>query len=67
MSNYLHIYTSTVPVIPIPRWFWSTSLTLSSVSFDWSVISGFLLSPLQTPAFAIFNVAAGILLMMCGT
>jgi OPT family small oligopeptide transporter len=43
-----------------------TGLGILPISFDWSVISGFLLSPLQTPAFAIFNVGAGILIMFIG-
>ncbi|KAH8171481.1 OPT oligopeptide transporter protein [Sarocladium implicatum] len=43
-----------------------TGLGILPISFDWSVISGFLLSPLQTPAFAIFNIGAGILLMFIG-
>lgn len=44
-----------------------TGVGLIPISFDWSIISGFLLSPLQTPAFAIFNVGVGILLMMLGS
>lgn len=44
-----------------------TGVGLIPLSFDWNIISGFLLSPLQTPAFAIFNVGAGILLMMLGS
>ncbi|KAH8647162.1 OPT oligopeptide transporter protein-domain-containing protein [Xylariales sp. PMI_506] len=43
-----------------------TGLGLAPISFDWSIINGFLGSPLQTPAFAVFNVAAGILLMVVG-
>ena len=43
-----------------------TGLGILPISFDWSVISGFLLSPLQTPAFAIFNIGAGILFMFIG-
>ena len=43
-----------------------TGLGLIPISFDWSTISGFLLSPLQTPAFAIANVGAGVLFMMLG-
>ncbi|KAK1544729.1 OPT family small oligopeptide transporter [Colletotrichum paranaense] len=43
-----------------------TGLGLIPISFDWSTISGFLLSPLQTPAFAIANVGAGIIIMMLG-
>ncbi|KAK4074633.1 hypothetical protein Purlil1_12928 [Purpureocillium lilacinum] len=38
-----------------------TGLGLMPISFDWAVVTAFLLSPLQTPAFAIFNVAAGIM------
>lgn len=44
-----------------------TGVGLLPISFDWSTISGFLLSPLQTPAFAIMNVGAGIVVMMLGS
>lgn len=44
-----------------------TGVGLIPISFDWSTISGFLLSPLQTPAFAIANVGIGILVMMLGS
>lgn len=44
-----------------------TGVGLIPISFDWATISGFLLSPLQTPAFAIFNVGMGIILMMLGS
>ncbi|KAL6698394.1 OPT oligopeptide transporter domain-containing protein [Trichoderma pleuroticola] len=44
----------------------NTGLGLLPISFDWSIISGFLLSPLQTPAFAIANVSAGIFVMLLG-
>ncbi|KAH7146222.1 OPT family small oligopeptide transporter [Dactylonectria macrodidyma] len=43
-----------------------TGLGIVPLSFDWSTISGYLLSPLQTPAFAIMNVAAGIIIMVIG-
>ena len=43
-----------------------TGLGLLPISFDWSVVTGFLLSPLQTPAFAIANVAGGIFTMVVG-
>jgi OPT family small oligopeptide transporter len=43
-----------------------TGLGILPISFDWSVISGFLLSPLQTPAFAVMNVAAGLIFMLIG-
>ncbi|KAF7554266.1 hypothetical protein G7Z17_g3043 [Cylindrodendrum hubeiense] len=43
-----------------------TGLGILPLSFDWSTISGYLLSPLQTPAFAILNVAAGIVMMVIG-
>ncbi|KAG9250828.1 OPT oligopeptide transporter protein-domain-containing protein [Emericellopsis atlantica] len=43
-----------------------TGLGLLPISFDWNVISGFLLSPLQTPAFAIANVGFGIVIMFIG-
>lgn len=44
-----------------------TGVGLIPISFDWSVISGFLGSPLQTPAFAISNVGIGIVVMMLGS
>jgi OPT family small oligopeptide transporter len=37
-----------------------TGLGLIPLSFDWATISAYLLSPLQTPAFAHFNVGAGL-------
>lgn len=43
-----------------------TGLGILPISFDWSVISGFLLSPLQTPAFALANIGAGISIMFIG-
>ncbi len=43
-----------------------SGLGIIPISFDWNTVSGFLGSPLQTPAFAIFNVAAGTVLMMVG-
>ncbi|GJC83532.1 sexual differentiation process protein isp4 [Colletotrichum liriopes] len=43
-----------------------TGLGLIPISFDWSIISGYLLSPLQTPAFAIANVGVGIIIMLVG-
>ncbi|KAK7403930.1 hypothetical protein QQX98_010300 [Neonectria punicea] len=43
-----------------------TGLGIVPISFDWSTISSFLLSPLPTPAFAILNVAAGIIIMVIG-
>ncbi|TQS31792.1 hypothetical protein Golomagni_07914, partial [Golovinomyces magnicellulatus] len=43
-----------------------TGLGLLPISFDWSVVTGFLLSPLQSPAFAIANVAGGIFTMVLG-
>ncbi|KND86728.1 Sexual differentiation process protein isp4 [Tolypocladium ophioglossoides CBS 100239] len=43
-----------------------TGLGILPISFDWNTISGFLNSPLQTPAFAIANVAAGLGLMVIG-
>lgn len=44
-----------------------TGIGLIPISFDWTTISGFLSSPLQTPAFAIANCGLGILLMMVGS
>ncbi|GJN67455.1 small oligopeptide transporter, OPT family [Purpureocillium lilacinum] len=38
----------------------NTGLGLMPMSFDWGTVTGFLNSPLQTPSFAIYNVAAGI-------
>ena len=43
-----------------------TGLGLLPISFDWSIITGFLNSPLQTPAFALLNVGVGLLIMMLG-
>ncbi|KAH8200631.1 hypothetical protein TruAng_005168 [Truncatella angustata] len=43
-----------------------TGLGLIPISFDWSIITGFMGSPLQTPAFALANVGAGILFMLLG-
>jgi hypothetical protein len=43
-----------------------TGLGLIPISFDWNVISAFLLSPLQSPAFAIANVGVGIVFMLIG-
>lgn len=44
----------------------NSGLGLLPISFDWNIISGFLLSPLPTPAFAIANVAAGLFIMILG-
>lgn len=44
-----------------------TGLGLIPISFDWSIISGFLGSPLQTPAFALMNVGFGLLVCTIGT
>ncbi|ROV88351.1 hypothetical protein VSDG_09400 [Cytospora chrysosperma] len=44
-----------------------TGIGLLPISFDWATITGFLLSPLQTPAFAIANVGVGIIVMMLGS
>jgi len=41
-----------------------TGLGLLPISFDWSIISGFMGSPLSTPAFAIFNVMVGLVFMV---
>ena len=43
-----------------------TGLGLLPISFDWTIISGFLNSPLQTPAFAIANVMGGLVFMTIG-
>lgn len=43
-----------------------TGLGLVPMTFDWGVVSGFLLSPLQTPAFALFNVLGGIIIIILG-
>ncbi|KAG5924925.1 hypothetical protein E4U42_004528 [Claviceps africana] len=39
---------------------------LMPISFDWSTVTAFLSSPLQTPAFAIMNVFAGLCIMGAG-
>jgi len=44
----------------------NTGLGLIPISFDWSSVTAFLSSPLQTPAFAIGNVAVGLLLSTLG-
>ncbi|UNI18463.1 hypothetical protein JDV02_004731 [Purpureocillium takamizusanense] len=44
----------------------NTGLGLIPISFDWASVTAFLSSPLQTPAFAIANVAAGLLLSTLG-
>lgn len=44
-----------------------SGLGLIPISFDWSIISGFLGSPLQTPAFALVNVGFGLFLLTIGT
>lgn len=43
-----------------------TGLGILPISFDWSTITGFLLSPLQTPAFVIVNVGLGLVFMTIG-
>lgn len=43
-----------------------TGLGMLPLSFDWNIITGFLNSPLQTPAFALLNVAAGVFIMFIG-
>jgi hypothetical protein len=42
-----------------------TGLGLLPISFDWSIITGFLFSPLPT-AFALLNVGIGLFIMMLG-
>lgn len=44
----------------------NTGFGLMPISFDWSTVIAFLNSPLQTPAFAILNVLAGVCLMTIG-
>ncbi|KAG5935134.1 hypothetical protein E4U53_000501 [Claviceps sorghi] len=39
---------------------------LMPISFDWSTVTAFLNSPLQTPAFAIVNVFVGLCIMAVG-
>lgn len=41
-------------------------LGLLPITFDWSIISGFLTSPLQAPGFALLNVAFGLILVTLG-
>lgn len=43
-----------------------TGLGLLPISFDWSIVSGFLGSPLQTPAFALANVGLGLFILTIG-
>ncbi|CEJ91212.1 Putative Oligopeptide transporter OPT-like protein [[Torrubiella] hemipterigena] len=43
-----------------------SGLGIIPISFDWSVVTGFLGSPLQTPAFAIVNVTFGVFLVAIG-
>jgi hypothetical protein len=43
-----------------------TGLGILPISFDWSTITGYLLSPLQTPAFVIVNVGMGLIFMTIG-
>lgn len=43
-----------------------TGLGLLPLSFDWTIISGFLTSPLQFPAFALFNVSFGLVICTLG-
>ena len=61
-----------------PCWIWpnnvvvnqifggQTGIGLLPITFDWNVINGYLGSPLQTPAFAIANVGAGLMIMVIG-
>lgn len=44
----------------------NTGFGLMPMSLDWSTVTAFLQSPLQTPAFAILNVCAGICFMAIG-
>ncbi|KAG8415522.1 hypothetical protein J3458_009364 [Metarhizium acridum] len=44
----------------------NTGFGLMPMSLDWATVTAFLSSPLQTPAFAILNVCAGICLMTIG-
>jgi len=71
MAQFLQIFTFVCWIAPenvvVNQIFGGqTGLGILPISFDWNTISGFLLSPLQTPAFAIFNVGAGIIMMMVG-
>ncbi|KAK5998534.1 Sexual differentiation process protein isp4 [Cladobotryum mycophilum] len=70
-AQFLQVFTFACWIAPtnvvVNQLFGGVSgLGLIPISFDWSVISGFLGSPLQTPAFAIFNVAAGLLFALLG-
>lgn len=40
-----------------------TGLGLLPISFDWNVVNSFLGSPLQTPSFALLNMALGLLFL----
>ncbi|KAM0815583.1 hypothetical protein AB5N19_01382 [Seiridium cardinale] len=71
MATFLQVFTFVCWIAPenvvVNQVFGGqTGLGLLPISFDWSIVTGFLGSPLQTPAFAIFNVGAGILIMMIG-
>ena len=71
MAQFLQIFTFVCWIAPenvaVNQVFGGlTGLGILPISFDWNIISGFLLSPLQTPAFAIANVGVGIIFMLIG-
>lgn len=45
----------------------NTGLGILPITFDWSIVSGFLGSPLQFPGFSLLNVAFGLLICTLGT
>ncbi|KAJ0986924.1 hypothetical protein J5N97_005280 [Dioscorea zingiberensis] len=65
-----------ISMFSIACWFWKDSVTaqqigsgvsglgIGSFGFDWLTVTGFLSSPLASPAFAIFNTMAGFILMV---
>ncbi|KAI1841653.1 hypothetical protein JX265_009332 [Neoarthrinium moseri] len=71
MATFLQVFTFVCWIAPenvvVNQIFGGqTGLGLIPLSFDWSIVTGFLGSPLQTPAFALLNVAAGVVIMMLG-
>lgn len=65
-ATFLSVFTFPIWIAPnnvvVNQLFGSTSgIGILPISFDWNTISGYLGSPLQFPAFAIFNLLAGFL------
>ncbi|XP_020083198.1 oligopeptide transporter 1-like [Ananas comosus] len=73
VPNYLF---PSITALSFVCWIWKNSITaqqigsglmglgIGSIGFDWSTVSGFLGSPLATPAFAICNVMVGFALIV---